>query len=164
MTTGDAREVGSSAIAERAHAGAPIGTRPARIFISYKRNFDPDETVARQVFQKLREQHDVFIDRTMRVGTDWPGRIDAELRQADYLIVFLSEKSVASEMVEGEVETAHRLAKEQGGRPKILPVRLAYDAPLPYPLSAYLQHIQWADWESMQDTPGLIETLLQAVS
>jgi hypothetical protein len=34
----------------------------ARIFISYKR-VEPDTSVAREVFEALSQQHDVFIDQ-----------------------------------------------------------------------------------------------------
>jgi AAA-like domain len=67
-------------------------------------------------------------------------------------------------MVVGEIETAHRLAKEQGGCPAILPVRLAYWDPFQYPLSAYLNPINWVLWQSDEDTPHLIEELKQAIS
>ena len=92
----------------------PVPTQRARIFISCKRDVQPDEPVALQVYQALSQQHEVFIDQTMLVGTRWAERIEAELRQADFLIVFLSALSIQSEMVEAEVETAHRLAKEKG--------------------------------------------------
>ena len=65
-------------------------------------------------------------------------------------------------MVVGEVETAQRLHKEQG-RPRILPVRLAYRDPFPYPLSAYLNPINWALWDGPADTPRLIEELERAI-
>jgi AAA-like domain/TIR domain len=136
----------------------------ARIFISYKRNSDPDENVARQIYEALSVHHDVFIDQTMLVGTHWAERIEAELRRSDFLITFLSEHSVLSEMVQGEIETAHRLAKEQTGRPCILPVRLAYREPFTYPLSAYLNLINWAYWQSASDTPKLIDELTRAIN
>jgi TIR domain-containing protein len=135
----------------------------ARIFISYKRNVEPDEPVALQIFKALSQQYDIFIDQTMLVGTCWAERIEAELRQTDFLISFLSAESIHSEMVVGEIETAHRLAKEQGGRPAILPVRLAYREPFQYPLSAYLNPINWALWRSHEDTPRLIAELTQAI-
>src|SRR5262245_16629387 len=97
-----------------------VTTQRVRIFISYKRNVHPDEQVALQVFQALSERHDVFIDQTMLVGARWAERIEAELRRADFLITFLSPQSVHSEMVKGEIETAHNLAQEQAGRPAIL--------------------------------------------
>ncbi|MEH2161464.1 MAG: AAA-like domain-containing protein [Nostoc sp.] len=135
-----------------------------RIFISYKRNVHPDEPVASQVFQALSQQHKVFIDQRMSIGTRWAERIETEIRQADFFITFLSALSTQSEMVLAEIETAHHLAKSQQGCPMILPVRLAYQEPFVYPLSAYLNGINWAFWKDAEDTPRLIDELLQAVS
>lgn len=143
----------------------PPGHPPkARIFISYKRNSDLDETVARQVFEALRARHEVFIDQVMPVGTVWAERIEQEIRRADFFVAFLSAQSVHSEMVKGEIEKAHEVAKEQQGRPVLLPVRLAYRETLPYSLGPYLNHINWASWETEADTPSLIENILRAVS
>ena len=103
----------------------PSGTERARIFISYKRGVEPDEPIAEALFQALSQEHEVFIDQTMTVGTRWAERIEAEIRQSDFLISLLSAHSVHSEMVLGEVETAHHLSKKQG-RPTILPIRLNY--------------------------------------
>ena len=138
-------------------------TKRARIFISYKR-IEPDTSVAREVFEALSQQHDVFIDKIMPVGVRWGERIEAEIRQADVFIAFLSADSIGSEMVVAEISTAYQLTKSQGGRPVILPIRLAYRAPFPYPLSAYLDAINWAFWQDPEDTPRLITELMHAVS
>lgn len=135
----------------------------SRIFISYKRGVAPDEAVALAVYEALSPQHEVFIDQTMPVGTPWAERIEAELRRSDFLISLLTHHSVHSEMVKGEIETAHHLSNQQG-RPQILPVRLAYTEPFPYPLSACLNQINWAFWQSPADTPRLIEELRQAIA
>ncbi|ARV57430.1 ATPase [Nostocales cyanobacterium HT-58-2] len=142
----------------------PEKTTRQRLFISYKRDFEPDEPVALQVYQALSQQHEVFLDQRMLVGTRWAERIEVEIRQADFLIVFLSERSVHSEMVEQEIKMAHEFAQVQGGRPAILPVRLAYRQPFQYPLSAYLNDINWAFWQGEEDTPRLIAELTQALS
>lgn len=145
----------------------PINTEQVsqakRVFISYKRNVEPDESVALQVFQALAKQHQVFVDQTMLVGTRWAESIEAEIRQADFLITFLSAESVHSEMVEAEIKMAHNLAQLQGGKPAILPVRLKYRQPFQYPLSAYLNDINWAFWQGQEDTPRLITELSQAI-
>lgn len=138
-------------------------TKRARIFISYKR-VEPDTSVAREVFEALSQQHDVFIDQVIPVGVRWGERIEAEIRQADVFIAFLSADSIYSEMVVAEISTAYQLTKSQGGRPVILPIRLAYRAPFPYPLSAYLDAINWAFWQTPEDTPCLITELMHAVS
>ncbi|MBU6251469.1 MAG: AAA-like domain-containing protein [Cyanobacteria bacterium REEB417] len=134
-----------------------------RIFISYKRGVSPDEPLALELHQQLSANHSVFIDQAMTVGTPWAERIDRELRQADVLLLLLSAASVGSEMVAGEVETAQRLQKHQG-RPRILPVRVAYREMLPYPLSAYLNPINWALWDCPADTPRLLAELERAMA
>ena len=135
-----------------------------RIFISYKRDVQPDEQVALQILQALSPQYQVFIDQRILVGTAWAKQIEAEIRQADFLIVLLSEYSAHSEMVEAEIRMAQNFAQIQSGHPAILPVRLAYRQPFQYPLSAYLNHINWAYWSNEQDTPQLIEELKQAIA
>jgi pSer/pThr/pTyr-binding forkhead associated (FHA) protein len=139
-------------------------TQRAHVFLSYKRGISPDEPLALQLFDHLSKEHEVFIDQNMVVGTLWAERIEAELKRSDFLIVLLSSQSINSEMVKAEIETAHRLGKEQGGRLRILPVRLAYRDPFPYPLSAYLDHINWAYWKGEEFTPLLIDELMQAIA
>jgi hypothetical protein len=136
---------------------------PPRIFISYKRDIEPDEPLALAIRSALAEQHQVFIDQTMLVGTSWVDRIEAEIRQADALIVLLSEHSVNSEMVEQEIRLAHGLFQQQG-HPMILPVRVEYRQPFQYPLSQYLDSIHWAFWEDEKDTPRLLNELMGAIA
>jgi hypothetical protein len=149
---------------DREATGTTTNRGRARLFISYKRNSDPDEGVALNVFEALSKQYDVFIDQTMPVGTRWAERIETELRQADFLITFLSAQSINSEMVQGEIEKAHQFSKVPEGRPVILPVRLDYREPFQYPLSAYLNPINWAYWKGPGDTKRLIEELMQAIA
>jgi hypothetical protein len=143
---------------------SPENARRKRIFISYKRGATPDEQLALQFVEALRVKHDVFIDQAIPVGTDWVKRIDAELRRADFLIILLSERSIHSEMLKGEIETAHHVATLQGGRPAILPVRVAYRELFQYPLSAYLDKLNWAFWGDQKDTPRLLAELERAIA
>ncbi len=154
--------VAPDSVKETANPGADEPGK--RIFISYKRDVQPDEQIALQILQALSPQHQVFIDQKIFVGTAWAKQIEAEIRQADFLIVLLSEHSAHSEMVEAEIRMAHNFAQVQSGHPAILPVRLAYRQPFQYPLSAYLNHINWAYWSNEQDTPQLIEELKQAIA
>ena len=102
-------------------------------------------------------------DRRLLVGTRWAESIETELRNADFLIVFLSKQSVNSEMVQWEISFAQELALLPGGKPVILPVRLADTEAFPHPLNIYLNQINWALWQSAEDTPRLIEELRQAI-
>jgi AAA-like domain/TIR domain/CHAT domain len=135
----------------------------SRIFISYKRSAEPDEQVALALYGALHAEHEVFIDQKMPVGTPWAQRIEAEIRQSDFLITLLSANSVHSEMVVGEIETAHHLSKSEG-KPIILPIRVAYREAFAYPLSAYLNAINWAFWDSEADTVSLVEELQRAIA
>jgi hypothetical protein len=135
------------------------------IFISYKRDSDPDVPVARQICNTLRQDgHEVFIDRDMTVGAHWAERIENEMRRSDFLVTLLSEHSVHSEMVRGEIEMAYNFGKEQKGRPRILPVRLSYREAFANPLSAWLNPINWALWDNPDDTPRLLDELRLAIS
>ncbi|MGH9847739.1 MAG: AAA-like domain-containing protein, partial [Blastocatellia bacterium] len=135
-----------------------------RIFISYKHNVEPDQSVVDRVVGALElQRHIVFIDKKILPGDEWGQWIQERITESDFLITFLTAQSVLSQMVQEEVQLARELAQSQG-RPKVIPVRLAYDEELPYPLGEYLNHIQWAEWESEADTQRLITQLTQAVS
>ncbi len=154
-----------SMIPVRASSPSPTDhVERARIFISYKRGGEPDDQVAGAIYDALSQHHDVFIDRLLPVGVRWVEQIEAELARSDFLIVLLSARSIHSEMVLAEIETAHRLGGERGARPAILPVRLAYTQSFAYPLSAYLDDLNWAYWGEEADTPQLIEKLTRAVA
>jgi serine/threonine-protein kinase len=87
----------------------------ARVFISY-RSQDPDATLAKEFFEALKtSEHQPFMAAaSIRLGENWPQRIDQELEQADYFLLLLSEKLVASEMVTEEVRRARELRDRNG--------------------------------------------------
>lgn len=144
---------------------APTIVQAQQLFISYKHGAEPDETIAQQVLEALGQQHKIFVDQTLPGGNiSWAERVETELRQSDYLIIFLSGQSAVSEMVETEVRLAHHLAKSQGGRPVIVPVRLNYRKPLDYPLSAYLEGVKTLSWDKSANTPMLIEALQRVIN
>jgi DNA-binding CsgD family transcriptional regulator len=136
---------------------------PFRLFISFQPQDSEGEKAVEEIIQRLSQQHELFVDRQARIGLSWAGRIEEELRQADFLIIFLSSRSIQSEMVEAEIRTAYTLGKQAFGRPRILPVRLNYSEKLDYPLNVYLEGLDEAFWQGPQDTPGLVNALLNAI-
>ena len=85
--------------------------RTARIFLSYKRNVEPDQSLAGDVVASLSGAgHAVFIDQRLTVGQAWAEEIEKQVRQSDYLIVFITAESSRSEMVRGEIEIARHHA------------------------------------------------------
>ncbi len=139
-----------------------LGAR-ARVFISYKRDVKPDETLAHDLKSALTKAgHHVFIDQTMPPGVEWALEIERQIKKSDFLLVLLSEASAQSEMVAKEVEDAYKL-QQQAGKPIIVPVRVNYPGQLPYQLSHYLDKLQQAQWQNDGHTSGLIQQLLDVI-
>jgi len=134
-----------------------------RVFLSYKRGANPDESLASEIYAALSRQHEVFIDRSMKIGVEWARELERQIDTSDFLIVLLSEASVHSEMVAKEVEYAYR-RNQRTGKSRLLPVRVSYAEALPYTVSPYLDRIQQALWQSDGDTQHVIGQLLDAVS
>jgi hypothetical protein len=133
-----------------------------KVFISYKRNVEPDEPIALEIFSQLSKDYDVFIDLKMMVGTKWSKEIKDNLLEADCFISLISENSVKSEMVSTEILIAYKHAKATG-LPLILPVRLNYFEDLDYDLMAYLGSSNYIAWKSYSDTQDIIKQLRLAI-
>jgi hypothetical protein len=154
---------------EIAQLASPAGAtaelvQPRQLFISYKRNAVPDESLARNLYQAfVQAGHRVFIDQDLKVGVAWAAEIQRQIEASDFMLVLLSEASVHSEMVAKEVEYAHR-CYQQAGKARLLPVRVNYTTPLPYQLSHYLDQLQYAEWRSPADGERLVRQLLEALA
>jgi hypothetical protein len=134
----------------------------SRIFISYKHNVDPDERLADYFVQQLTlQEHDVFIDKKIYLGDNWPDTIRQQIETSDFFIVLLSEFSVGSEMIIQEVSIAYSL-KKQRGFPAIIPIRIAYTLPytqMPYDLGAMLRSQQDTTWTKEGDEIEIAQKL-----
>ena len=68
-----------------------LSTSPARIFLSYKRNVEPDQTLAHELVAGLSGAgHAVFIDQRLAIGQAWAREIEAHVRDSHFLIVLLT--------------------------------------------------------------------------
>ena len=65
-----------------------------RLFISYKREAEPDSAIAHEVAEALAGAYKVFIDSTIHGGEKWGPRIEEELSQSDIFVPLLSPVSV----------------------------------------------------------------------
>jgi len=143
-------------------------TAPERkFFISYRRSAENDRFLANYLRTRLKQAgHQVFIDADLRVGMEWAAEINWRILDwCDYVVVLLSEHSVTSEMVKGEVRKAHQ-AKRSDGHPTILPVRVAYDEELnfDYELDSYLSPLQYLYWNGEDDPRHVLDDLIDAVN
>ena len=146
----------------------PLMGSHQRVFISY-RNQNPDSWLAKQFYAALLDGgHDVFMaGENIRWGDNWPQRLEAELKQCDYLLLLLSEQSALSEMVIEEVRRAKELRNTNpDGKPIILPIRINFPltSPLNYHLRGYLDRIQQGEWYSDADTASLIQEVLSLLA
>ncbi len=134
--------------------------RTFRYFVSYSHRSAEDGKLAEDLRAGLTTAgHEVFIDRGMRVGTDWVKEISKRIDWCDFLVVLLSEASIHSEMVLGEVRMAHR-KRRQDDRPQVLPIRVRYDGPLDYELDSYLARVQYLRWTGPVDTSHVLGEII----
>jgi hypothetical protein len=144
-------------------ASAP-GKSPAEgglhLAILYKRNAQPDEALTKWLEDQLNAQgHQVFVDRHTQKGTEWLLEVEKQIRASDAVIPLISAASASSEMMEWEVETAHGAADQQKGKPRLLPVRLAYGDALSEPMGGILNAAPHLAWSEPQDNARLVSEL-----
>ena len=148
-------------------AGAVAATSLAgtRVSLIYKRHSEPDETLLKLLEVALREKGcDVFIDRHLRVGLDWAREIERSLRNAEAVVPLLSPAAVTSEMLAYELEIADDASRQQSGRPRLLPVRVNWEGPLPESLASILNPIQYTLWRGPDDTAAVVAELVSALA
>jgi hypothetical protein len=135
-----------------------------RVVVLYKRHALPDETLLHYLEEQFKRlQISVFIDRHLSLGVEWAKEIERQIRTADAVVPLLSSNSSASEMMGFEIEIAHETAQTHKGRPRLLPVRVAYPDPLPEPLASILDPIQYFLWQSPQDNEQLLMHITDAL-
>lgn len=149
------------AVLRQSDSDSALGER-ARIFLCYKFGAERDRAVAKQLREVLETKHRVFSEDDIPLGSDWASVVDEELRRCDYLVAFLSDASVRSEMFTVTVGRAWRLSRSQE-RPVILPVCLGERVPLPYELDAYLGRIQWAYIPTTASTAQVFHEIEQVI-
>ena len=139
-------------------------TKPRVVAILYRHNVEPDESLLHRIEDELSARgHQVFVDRHLRTGVEWAKEIPEKVRGADVVIPLLSARFVQDEMLLWEVQTAHEEAQQRNGLPRILPVRVAFEDPLPPELAVILDRLQYFLWRGRQDDNRLFQELLAAL-
>src|SRR5437016_4239594 len=118
--------------------GAKVGNKSmASIFISYA---SQDESFVRKLAARLEEaKHSVFYSgATLHAGQKWQDALSSSLREADGVVIIVSEASLGSRWLMAETGAALGYFQERG-RPLVLPVVLG-NVTLP-PLLAQIQAI-----------------------
>ncbi|HTS38876.1 MAG TPA: AAA-like domain-containing protein [Candidatus Solibacter sp.] len=156
------QQAGLAALGER-KSDTVSRNKVGEIAILYKRNAQPDEQILSLLESQLRARgYQSFVDRHLQVGMEWAREIEQRVSSAYAVIVLLSGSAVSSEMLAYEVQVAHEAAQKTG-RPRILPVRIDYEAALPSGLAAILDGIQYAHWKSPRDNESLVEEICESL-
>ena len=129
-----------------------------RIFISCS---SKDEALARKFYDGLEEsKHQPFLAcENIKLGEKWGERIDQELEICDYFLVLLSEHSVKSDRVIGEITRAKE-RQDKDNKPKIFPIRVKFEKKLDYRLGSILEPFQHRYWNTDEDTKKILEEIL----
>jgi len=156
-----------------APTGAPAGASPAgggatdpseAVALLYKRNAPDSAHLLGLLEPGLREAgYPVFIDRHLGVGVEWAQELKRRVSAARAVVVLLSAESIWSEMVEAEVQTAAEAQGRRGGLPRLLPVRVRYEGPLPPALDAALGALQYVLWRGPEDDAALLAAVTDAL-
>jgi class 3 adenylate cyclase len=144
---------------------APPKNLEVSVAILYKRGVADDECLLRVLDEGLRRAGcKVFIDLQIKIGLDWAQKIEQELRKADAVIPLLSPSSVESEMLGLELQIAEDAAHGGQGRPRLLPVRVNWDGPLPPQVATILDRYQYALWRGPEHNEAIVAELLEALA
>jgi len=139
--------------------------RSFRIFISHKRDAEPDMALATFLYASLTSRgHSVFMDvEKIPTGSDFAELISSEITRSDFFIVLLTKASTTKGWVVAETVTAVD-SEAFAGRPKILPVRVAYTQPLPLRLRAAIDHLHHFQWHDPADSEKLLGAMSEAIA
>jgi hypothetical protein len=135
----------------------------SQVFISYKRDVEPDEKLAQTLFKALAKRgHFPYIDKELTVGIEWSKEIHHQIKRSKFLVILLSKHAASSEMVAEELEIAEK-SRTDTGHPIPLPVRVKFTEALPYHLQRYLGDLHYVLWTSAEDDFITQDALFKAI-
>jgi len=135
-----------------------------KVTLLYKRNSPQDEYLVKRIEAGLTELgYEVFLDKHMAIGAEWARQIEEKIKSADAVIPLVSEATLRSEMVEYELSTAAEACQLQNGRPRILPVRIAYTGALSPAFAAVLDRLNYVLWTGEEDDARIVSELQRSL-
>jgi len=138
--------------------------KPTSVVLLYRHDAEADQRLLQLLESTLVQQGcSVFLDRRLTIGVEWATEIEQRIATADAIVVLLSSASVQSEMLAYELQIAHEYAQKQGGKPRLLPVRVDFEGPLPDSISGILQGRQYASWKGPQDNNLVVLKVMGAL-
>lgn len=149
--------------------GVPLPPeQPAPLPLSVSRRvvvlFTPDDPrdvrLACLLEERLRaERFIVALDDRADFGVQWARRVEAEIRQADVVILLLSETSVQDDVFAYQADLALQAQRHAPGT-EMVPVRVAFRDPFPPALQVAFAGKLPLQWNEAGDDEDLLSELL----
>lgn len=139
-----------------------------KVVLSYYGSQNQDRMLIEELETALNDQgYEVFIaSGSLRMANNGLQQIYEELNQCDYLLLLLSTLAASSEMVTEEVRWAKRLHDTRPeGKPGIVPIRINCPVSLlNHDLRGYLRGMPQHEWRSPEDTPKIVQAVIDVLA
>jgi hypothetical protein len=137
---------------------------PRNIVLIYHHRSAQDSQLVTILETRLKENgHDVFVDRHTDVGITWAAEIERRIHQADAVIALISSTSVTSDLLAGDLLTAHEAKQKNGQTPKLLPILVDYAGVIPERIGYILESLPQLSWKPNEDPIGLLQQIETAL-
>ena len=133
--------------------------------LSQNRGLESNFDLAQQLGNKLKSiGQDVFIaGEEMRQPVKWFQRFTEELESCECYVLLLSPQAAVSEVITEEIRYVWELYHAQN-KPTILSIQVGADV-VPHPdICDYLAEFQSLKWFSENDTPEIVEAILNSLA
>ena len=142
-----------------------VKTKQLQVVLLYRRGVQPDEEIMRSPGGKISGPGlSRFCGPASRRGRRLGERDrETKLELRTRWSRLLSAASLESEMLAYEIQLAHSFAERQNGRPRLLPMRVQFQAEFPDSLHSALGGVNYALWKDAADNDQIVADLTKAL-
>ena len=133
------------------------------VVILFDRRSEADDSVCQRLEARLAEKGcRVFLDRRPEMDIKWAQEIDRQVQQADIVVPLISRSSINDDMLLALLHAANDARQVGDSKPRISPVRVSYDGPLPERIGYLLSTLPFISWQRPEDEDGVVSFILQS--
>jgi len=134
--------------------------KPLRVAVLYRRGEEAETNLLRLLEQTLTPpEYALEVDPHLKIGLEWARKVEEKIRGADVVIALLSKTSLASEMLEYELELALD-QKLRVPRYRILPIRVDALTPASGPIGSLVGNLPYLSWSEGADETMFLADLV----
>lgn len=152
-------------LATNSSTATPINETGPNVVILFDRRNEADDSVCQRLEAKLTERGcRVFLDRRPEMDIKWAQEIDRQVQHADIVVPLISRTSINDDMLLALLHAANDARQVGDSKPRISPVRVSYDGPLPERIGYLLSAVPFALWQQPEDEDIVVSFILQSSS